>query len=142
MSETQELLGSLKSLDKEKELQRYLDNLQTNGYPATFAGYYDYMLKKKDLVKKDVVAASLLDRVYAYQIISGIRNAGRDKIFALCLAAGFNLEETQRALEIAKEGVLYAKNSRDSIIIYAINNKIDVMHTNFLLEKYKEKILE
>ena len=61
---------------------------------------------------------------------------GRDKIIAIAIACNMNLTECQRALEIAQEGILYAKSRRDSLIIYAINKKMSIMELNGLLEQY------
>lgn len=54
---------------------------------------------------------------------------------------GLNLEETQRALSIAKEGKLYSKDKRDSILIYSINKKQTVLDTNNLLFEMGEELL-
>ena len=77
-----------------------------------------------------------IDRNYIYQIMDGSKNAGRDKIIAMSLGAKMSLAECQRALEISKEGILYPKSRRDSVIIYAFNNGMSVMELNGLLEEY------
>jgi len=46
-----------------------------------------------------------------------------------------DVSECNRALKIAKEGVLYPKNERDARIIIAINNGITrVMDINIILD--------
>lgn len=139
---TGDLLDALNEIGNEKKLKEYIEELKAAGYEETFAGYMKYMFRQKDLLKKDVIAKSYVDRIYAYQILSGTRKPGRDKAIALCIAAGLDANETRRALEIAEEGILYSKDTRDSVIIYALNNHLSVMDTNALLEKYKEPQLE
>ena len=78
-----------------------------------------------------------IERTYLYQIMRGVKNPGRDKIIAIAVACEMNLAETQRALEIAQEGILYAKSSRDSLIIYAINNKLSLREINSLLTDHE-----
>ena len=39
--------------------------------------------------------------------------------------------------EIAQEGILYAKSSRDSLIIYAINNKMTLRELNSFLTDHE-----
>lgn len=70
------------------------------------------------------------------------KNPGRDKVLALCLAAQMNYDETQRALVLADVGKLYPRRKRDSIIIFALNQKLTVQQTNELLYAENEKILE
>ena len=58
---------------------------------------------------------------------------GREKLIAICIGIGLNLTETQRVLTIGKQKILYAKDARDSIIIFSINNNYSIMETNELL---------
>ena len=85
---------------------------------------------------------SCIDRTYIYQIMDGSKRPGRDKIIAMAVACRMTLPECQRALEIAQEGILYAKSRRDSVVIYAINNKMDIMDLNGLLEQYGLQTLD
>ena len=48
----------------------------------------------------------------------GRRSPSRDKVISLCLALKLELPETQRALTLTKNGQLYSKNKRDSILIF------------------------
>ena len=73
--------------------------------------------------------------------MNGSKRPGRDKILALCIAAGLDLKETKRALESAGEAPLYSRNKRDAIILYAINNRLDIIGLNDLLEKADEQLL-
>lgn len=75
----------------------------------------------------------MLPRTYAYQILNGTKNPGRDKILALCIAAGVDYEETQRALALSNMGKLYPRRREDSIIIFALEQKLSVLQTNELL---------
>ena len=78
----------------------------------------------------------------AYQIMDGSKRPGRDKIIAIAIACEMTLPECQRALEIAREGILYAKSRRDSLIIYSINKKMNIMELNVLLEEYGLPLLK
>lgn len=52
-------------------------------------------------------------------------------------------DETQRLLYYANAGILYVRNSLDSVILYALENKLSVIETNHLLDKLGEtKILD
>ncbi len=139
---TGELLRILTGTHSQKELDAYLETHTKPDASMDFAGCFQHLLKSHDLKKSDVIRAAQLDRTYGYQILNGARQPGRDKILALCVAAGLTLRETQRCLECAGEGILYAKSSRDAVIIYGIEHHMDVMRINELLSNKGERILE
>ena len=139
---TGELLRILTGTHSQKELDAYLETHTQPDASMGFAGCFQHLLKSHDLKKSDIIRAAQLDRTYGYQILNGARQPGRDKILALCVAAGLTLRETQRCLECAGEGILYAKSSRDAVIIYGIEHRMDVMRINELLSNKGERILE
>lgn len=114
------------------QLEEYLQQEHIDELP-TVTSYLEYLLSIKGKEKSAVIQDALLQRNYGYQIFSGTRTPGRDKLIAICMALGCNLEETQRALSIAKEGKLYAKDARDSILIFSIQKQQSVQATNQLL---------
>ena len=139
---TGELLHILTSTHSQKELDNYLEAHTKPDDSLDFAGCFQHFLEIHDLKKSDIIRAAQLDRTYGYQILSGVRRPGRDKILTLCIAAGLTLRETQRCLECAGEGILYARSSRDAVVIYGIEHHMDVMRINELLADKKELILE
>ena len=132
---TSDLMQKLASAETEQNLESYVKSIDGK-YPQTYPEFMKTILEKRNMTIADVQKKSGIDRNYIYQLINGRKNPGRDKIIAIALASSMTLAECQRALEITKEGILYPKNKRDSIIIYAINNKISVMELNGLLEEY------
>ena len=101
--------------------------------------YLTNLLAEKNLSKSDVIAASQLNREYAYHILSGIRkNPSRPKLLALAIAMGLNLDEIQYLLRYAKQSPLYPRNPWDATIIFAVEQKFTVMQTNELLYKLGE----
>ncbi|MCH4071569.1 XRE family transcriptional regulator [Pseudoramibacter sp.] len=134
VKKTEELLDVLTRTDSPPKLRSYLDGL--NPLPGGFAEYFNQLPKVQVLSKKDLIQKSGLDRTYAYHILNGTKQPSRDKIIALALAAGLDLTETQRALELTHEGILYAKNRRDAVLIYAVKNQLSVMEANDLLHHF------
>lgn len=132
---TGDLMNKLTSTESPEELDKYLEEIRDK-YPKTLKEYLDTVFSEKRLSKVDVIAGSGIDRTYFYQIMDGSKKPGKDKIIAIVLACKMTLTECQRALEIAGEGILYPKNRRDSLIIYAVNNRMEVRDLNAALEKY------
>ena len=73
---------------------------------------------------------ALRDSNYIYPILNGKQRPKRDRAIALCLAVGMTDKECIRCLERSNLGILYAKNKRDSVIIYAFRNKMSVNDLN------------
>ncbi len=142
MAKTSDLLSKLNSVQGSHELNNYIKSLDNDGISPTFAGYISYLIQTGELSKSEVISRSLIERTYGYQIINGTKKAGRDKIIALCMAADMELDEVQRGLEIGKEGILYPRDPRDSLIIYAVNHHYTVRRLNDLLTEYGLGILE
>lgn len=141
MDETEELLKRLNNSRDLESLSNYLDNIE-DVVPHSISDYLKIILKDKKMTPSDVIKRSRIERTYCYQILNGRKKPGRDKLIAIALALSLDLNETQRLLETAKESVLYAKSKRDSVLIYALNNKMSVLDTNFLLNQYKEAELK
>ncbi len=131
----------LTSTESTEELDQYLESIRDK-YPKDLSSYIKAILAEKGMSIAEMQKKSCIDRTYIYQIMDGSKHPGRDKIIAMAVACNMTLSECQRALEIAQEGILYAKSRRDSLIIYAINNKMDIMGLNSLLEEYKLPTLD
>ena len=141
MKTTNDLLNVLNNkVDTPKDLDKYIEKLDKYN-SDDFVKYFSEIMNKHKIKKSDLVKRSGIDRTYFYQILNGTRKPGRDNAIALCVASGLSFEETIRCLEILKEGILYPKNRRDSIIIYSINHKLSLNETNDLLFSKKEATL-
>lgn len=138
---TGDLMHKLTSTETTEELDQYLESIRDK-YPKDLSSYIKAILAEKGMSIAEMQKKSCIDRTYIYQIMDGSKHPGRDKIIAMAVACNMTLPECQRALEIAQEGILYAKSRRDSLIIYAINNKMDIMGLNSLLEEYKLPTLD
>ncbi len=140
IKKTSDIDKILENVSSISQLEDYLGNLPIPEFKS-IGDYLEYMLEAKGLEKAQVIKDSDIQRNYGYQIFSGVKQPGRNKLIALALAMELTLEETQRGLLIAKEGTLYSKDKRDSIIIYSINKKQTVLDTNNLLFELGEELL-
>lgn len=105
----------------------------------TFADYFFSLPGVNENSKAEIVRKSGIDRTYAYQILNNTRkNPSKDKIIALCLAAGTTLDQARRALKIAGCPDLYVRNKRDAIITYAFNHHMNPQELNSLLDEFHE----
>ena len=140
-STTSNLARILSKIDSTNEMEQYMDIPQVADGFKSFAEYFQSLDAVKKLDRGELIRNSGLQRSYFYQVMKGTRSPGRDKVLRLCLAAGLNLRETTRALELSGNAVLYARNRRDIILTVAVNQMADVDDTNLLLFRYGEKPL-
>ncbi len=136
--DTDELFSELKSTS---DIENYLDRNQ-NEFAAPLNEYLCRLLDEKHLLRAEVVKQSGLNREYAYHIFSGNRkNPSRPKVLALGLAMGLTLDELQYLLKYAKHNPLYPRDPWDSVIIFAVEQRLNVLETNALLHQAGETLL-
>ena len=138
---TEELMKLLRSAKNTKDLKDFTSMLSDASFPTTFPDYLMTKMQCADMSAAELISRAQLQRNYGYQILDGRRNPSRDKVIAFSLALHLDVNETQRALMIAKNGQLYSKNKRDSILIFALEKKLSVIQTNELLYEMGEAIL-
>ncbi len=123
-------------------LEENAESLINGGKP--FAEYMRRTIKGKGLLKQTVFLNADISEGYGYKLLSEEkRTRKRDVILRLCMGAGFDLKETQKALELYKMPALYPKDRRDAVIMIAVNTGIhEILKVNELLEQYGMTKLE
>ena len=141
---TDDLLNVLQSTSPQ-EFDTYLkDNaaeLFTQDNP--FADYMRHLFQVHNVQQQHVFMRAEFSQRYGYRLISGEkRTKQRDYILRLCYAAGFTLEETQRALQIYGLSRLYARIPRDAVLILAFQSGLtEIPRINELLTEHQMAIL-
>lgn len=138
---TEELLKRLRSTRTIEELGNYTSDLSGQQTWKSFSEYILAFLMKEGKTESEVIRDSQIPRTYAYQILNGYKNPGRDKVLALCLALRMGYSDAQRALALAGVGELYPRRKKDSILIFALEKELSVQQTNELLFEEGEEIL-
>ena len=137
--ETDDVYKSLTDTDSTEDLLEFIKDLEIS-YPDMSFIEHDgehYANEERDFKgnRQALARLSQVDKDYIYQIISGRRMPDRDRIIALCLAIGMTDRECIRCLERSNYGILYAKNKRDAVIIYAFRNQLSVLQLNAKLDE-------
>ena len=136
---TEELI---KSLESKKSVDEYFEDNKEELFFGSLVDLINFYMNQKSLNKSDVIERSGIQRNYGYQLISGVKKPSRDKLIMLCIGLGLNYRETQQMLKKSGFGILYVRDVRDSIIIFCINHKMNIMAVNNLLYDKGQKILE
>lgn len=134
---TTDLQSLLKHASRD-ELSEMIESIEC----PEFVSELEKMICTKQTTKGEVIRNTLLERTYAYQIMQGRKQGSKDKIIQICLALKCSIEETNRFLTLTHNPSLYAKDKRDMLIIFAVENQMSVMDTNELLSSHYTNVLE
>ena len=115
------------------DLDTYLQQNKKNMIPHNLPIHLELLLNQKGLRKAEVIRGSQLNRKYVYQIFSGEKFPSRDKLIALAFGLQLTAVETQTMLKLSGHGELYVRDTRDTIILYALQRRMDILETNELL---------
>lgn len=138
---TDELLHLLSTIHTEDALKEYTGHLDHLSSYQSFSEYINDKILTSGKMISAVIQDAQIQRTYGYQILNGTKNPGRNKVIALSLALQLSLDDTQRALTLSGESILYSKNKRDSALIFALQKNLSVQQTNDLLFDMKEELL-
>ena len=139
----QSQINKTKSMDQLQKLQE----ATADKYAAPSA--WEYLLATaakhgldKAMLAKSIIQQSALERTYVYHLLSGEFGLTRDKLVQFAIAGGFTLEETNTLLKYGHLAPLYARDTRDAVLIYSLNRKLSLMDTNQALEELGHKLLK
>jgi transcriptional regulator with XRE-family HTH domain len=136
---TSELLNMINS---KKSISDYLETAKSDILEVSLSEYLAELLQKSPLSKAQIIQRSGLERGYAYQIFNGEKeHPNRDKLIRLAFGMKLSVDETQQLLKVANQAVLYPRNKRDSIILFALLHDANVINCDELLEAQDEDIL-
>lgn len=139
MKSTDELLNEIKST---KNILDYMEYNQEEMHLNTLAEALDAWTAKKDLSTADVIKKSNLNSSYVYQIFRGKKYTSRDKVIALAFGLALSADETQKLLKQAGYRELYPRDKRDALLLYAINQKMNIIDANEVLYDHEIEVLE
>lgn len=104
-----------------------------------FSAYMHEMLRKYGKTQQEVFLQADVPERFGYKIISEDKHTKqRDTILRICYATGMTLEETQKALTLYGMAPLYARISRDAVLMVAFNQHTgNILDVNALLSSHK-----
>ncbi len=137
--DTQMLQSELKNAESP---EAFVAANQAELQTKTVAEYLNEMLIKYNLEKCDVNKKADLAGNYFYQVCSGNKSPGRDKLIQIALGFPLTLAETQYLLRLGGHSELYVRNSRDAFLMFAIEKGYEIQRVNELLYENKKELLE
>ena len=131
----------LKELESDEAFTRYYERNRDQFSRQTLSEALNFLLQKKQMTKTQVFRLAQLSEDYGYQIFSGLRAPGRNKLLSIAVAMALDLSETQDLLKRAGLAPLYAKNEFDCVVIYGILHRESVPEINERLFDLLQKTL-
>lgn len=122
------------------DLRRFLADNKEVFEPRDFTERLTRLLEQSGLSKAALARSSGMSEVYLYQIFGG-RTPSRDRILCLCFALSAGPEETQALLKSGGHAPLYARNRRDAILLYGLNNGLTLSQVSEQLFEQQEQPL-
>jgi len=140
-TELEKILGSTHPKDFDTYCAENKESVNDDEY--AFVEYFKSLFKEKGVTQQTVFLKADIPERYGYKLLSGEKHTKqRDIILRICYAAGFTLQETQRALKKYGMPELYAKVPRDALLMIAFNDRPgSILEVNELLQKHGMPLL-
>lgn len=123
------------------DIKDYLTENKNNLLATNLREHLNMLLAQKKLRKADVVHDSLLERTYVYKIFAGEKHPSRDTLIAIAFGLHLSDSETQKLLKVSGSRELYARDERDSLILFALHRRQTILEVNELLADYNLTVL-
>ncbi len=123
------------------DIKDYLTENKNNLLATNLREHLNMLLSQKKLRKTDVVHDSLLERTYVYKIFAGEKHPSRDTLIAIAFGLHLSDSETQKLLKVSGNRELYARDERDSLILFALHRGQTIFEVNELLIDYHLAVL-
>lgn len=132
---TDTLKNELKGIKNQKQLDKWLKDNAIGR--KTFGDYMVELLDKKGMTIADLVKkVPSVSQAYIYDCINGKKKSpSKEKVIRMGFGVAASVEEMNRLLKLSNLKELYTKNEADSIIIFGLENKMDIYEINLLLKE-------
>lgn len=132
---TEELLTDLKQCDS---IDTYMKENSEEIKSSNYLDYFNHLLAIHNKTLGEIEKEALVPKSTLYSIYGGTRNGKKENIIKIGFSIGVNLSEMQQLLKLSHNQELYARNKRDSIIIYGLNQNMNIYQVDELLREYQE----
>ena len=134
---TDELMNILKT---EPDINHYIKENSGEMVSGGLSEYIAELIEKKGLTVAKAARRGQMSDSYFYKINQGRKiNISRDKIIQMCFGLGLDIEESRRLMRMARVGELYPRIRRDSIILFCLEKRIDIIECDKMLDEAGEK---
>lgn len=108
------------------DLDQFIQNNQAYFIEKGLANYLQEILQKKKISKSSLAKRANISEVYLHQVFAGQRNLSRNRLLCVCIGLSATLDETQNLLQKGGHAQLYAKNKRDTVVMFGLLHRMDL----------------
>ena len=123
----------LRKLKTTRNIRNFVRKHEAYMETITFDAYIRDLCAHRGALPAHIIAASGIDRVFGHQIFSGVRRPSRDKVLQLAFGFELDYDGVQQLLKVARKSALHPKIKRDAVIIYMINQEMDLEYAQRML---------
>lgn len=132
----------LKEIKEATNIYTFLKNNTTQMNSVPLPEILKLLLKQYSIKKSEFIYMTNLSRSYLYEVFSGKKVPSRDKLISMILAIGISVDEANKVLQSAGYTSLYAKDLRDAIILFGLQQKMPIHEVNDILYELNIELLE
>lgn len=143
------MANQIKTADLENQLsdiKSFNDYIESNTdefiSDTKLSDYLKQLIEETGCKKAYIIKQTNLNRAYTYQIFEGKKMPSRDKLISIAIGMGLDFDRLQKLLKYAGLRPLYARDLRDSVIIFSVKRGYSFNETNCALYEQGLKILE
>ncbi|MBQ2663994.1 MAG: helix-turn-helix domain-containing protein [Clostridia bacterium] len=130
----------MKILKNESNIEKYIEENKEDITSVSLTRHIAALLEDKNLTAAKVARRGQMSDSYFYKISQGVKeNPSRDKIIQMCFGFALDAEESREFMRAACVGELYPRVRRDSIILFCLENHIDILECEKMLEDAGDK---
>ena len=137
---TYDLTEEIKNAIGIKELKNYQKNNKSEMHKEPIQYLLD-TATLHNIDKSTLIKNSGIERTRASHILSNDRTMTREVCLAFAIAGKLTLDEANTLLKYASHNQLYARDERDSVLIYSLNKGLSIMDTNSILYEFNLDLL-
>lgn len=108
------------------DLDQFIQNNQAYFIEKGLANYLQEILQKEKISKSSLAKRANISEVYLHQVFAGQRNLSRNRLLCVCIGLSATLDETQNLLQKGGHAQLYAKNKRDTVVMFGLLHRMDL----------------
>lgn len=128
--DTDKLMHSLK---KATDFKTLFSQHQENLIEEELKLYLTELLNKNNVTKAEVMRKSGITEATGYQYFDGKRKPSREKLIALAIGFGMDVDETNDLLKKTGYAKLYPKHKWDAIVIFGMSHSQSLVEIDELL---------
>ena len=123
------------------DLNEFLENNKGQFFSEDIRDLLQQMFSRRRISKASLAKKAGMSEVYLHQLFAGQRKPSRDRLICICFGLQASLDDVQEILQKGGFASLYARNRRDSIIMYGFLHRLDLNSINDRLFQEGEETL-